>query len=450
MAINGLGAAAGIFPANENTDKTAEAIEEKKTELKKTDEKTTVEKDSSKTSEELKKEINELEYEKLYNYKQMQRLEAQIEEKKKKTKDNIKTAQELQEKAIEEHKEEADKAVENNLAAYVEANKEGGKGMTKEELEANISKSMPDSPNLAKALAKYVTASRELAEIDTCLRSINDLIIDTKVIENDLKIKNDAYTDALKNDKAKETTKCKDPIGFMKNGARYDFIVDDGYFDSTSDFLGADNQWASMEALDKDGDKVINASELKDAGIKMVKTENGQKKVVDVADEFGQDFKVDLTSYTQGGSYDGIDTTKDTDGDGTVDQQLLGTYTIHVGNEDIKGYNTLDDTYYLEQEYGLKSDSNQDGELSEELKIHDNFFKEYSETSKKLSEDVNKGLVDLGLAENTITGIKNHAKAEGEKEANIFIDKRKKEEAEDAKKEKDEKEEKKKDEKKKK
>jgi len=362
----------------------------------------------------------------------------------------MKEAKELQEKAIAEHEAEAEKAVDTCMAEYVSANKEGGKGMTKEELEANISKSMPDSPNLAKALSKFVTASREMAEVDSLLGSLNDLIIDTNVIEQDIKTKEAAKDQAVKAAEAAKAAQASssrscDPIGFMKDGARYDFIVDDGSFDSTSDFLGADNQWASMEALDKDGDKIINASELKEAGIKMVKTVNGEKKVVDVAEEFGEDFQVDLNSYKQGGSFDGIDSTKDTDGDGTVDQQLLGTYTIKIGNEDIKGYNTLDDVDYLSSEYNIKAGkqatakTGEAGEYSAELQEYNNFFKTKTEEAAKLGEDLDKGLAELGITEATIKNIKDHAKTEGAKDADAFMTKAKAEaeeeqKAEDAKK----------------
>ena len=353
----------------------------------------------------------------------MEKIEAQIKTEIEKIKTEMKEAKELQEQAIADHEEEADNAVETCMAEYVAANKEGGKGMTKEELEANISKSMPNSPNLAKALAKFVTASREMAEVDSLLGTLNNLVIDTKVIEADIKTKEAAKAEAVK--ASQETKKCSDPIGFVKNGARYDFIVDDGSFDSTSDFLGADTNWAAMEALDKDGDKVIDAAELKKAGIKMVKTENGEKKVVDIADEFGEDFKVDLTTYQQGGSFDGIDTTKDTDGDGTVDQQLLGTYTIHIGNEDVKGYNTLDDVDYLKTEYGLadaaKAADSKDEEMSAELKAYSNFFKEQSEAAANLAKELEEGIASTGITEAMISQIKDHAKKEGANDANIFM-----------------------------
>ena len=329
--------------------------------------------------------------------------------------------------------------------------------MTKEELEANLSKSMPDSPNLAKALAKYVTASRELAEVDSLLGTLNSLIVDTNTIEMDLANKNEALKKAEEAASSSQKS-CTDPIGFMKDGARYDFIVDDGSFDSTSDFLGADNQWASMEQLDSDGDKVIDAKELKDAGIKMVKTVNGKQQVVDVADEFGEDFKVDLTSYSQGGSFDGIDTAKDSDGDGTVDQQLLGTYTIKIGNENIKGYNTLDDTDYLAQEYSLTASGEFLGEggaissdsdipnsaeelrpqidstgFSEELKAHSNFFSEYTEISKELNKELEQGLGSFGLTQATLDSIRKLAESEAKNDADEFMEEATKEAEEEQK-----------------
>ncbi len=410
------------------------------------------ESNSGKTVKQLEDEIKKLQSEKGLNYKKMEKIEAQIKEQIEKVKEGMKEAKKLQEQAIADHEAEAENAVDNCMAEYIAANKDGGKGMSKDELKANISKAMPDSPNLAKALGEYLTASRELAEVDSLLGTLNNLVIDTNIIESDISTKESALADAKKAEAAAAAARSSssgscDPIGFMKDGARYDFIVDDRSFDSTSDFLGADNNWASMEALDKDGDRVINASELKEAGIKMVKTVNGQRQIVDVAKEFGEDFKVDLNSYKQGGSFDGIDTTKDTDGDGTVDQQLLGTYTIHIGDEDIQGYNTLDDTDYLMSEYGLKNSDKSTGkaaDYSAELKTHSNFFEQQSEISGKLSKELDEGYNSMGLTEATISQIKDQAKKEGQNDANIFmkeVEKQAKEEqkAEDAKKAEEEK-----------
>ncbi len=441
MMVDGVsitGPAAVSATDTSEIQKAAEEKDEELSTLEKSKEEAKIDTSSGKTSEDLKKEIKQLESEKSLNYKKMAKIEAEIKDLTDKVKENMLEAKELQEKAIEEHKEEADKVVEENIAAYVSANKEGGSGMTKEELQANISKAMPDSPNLAKALAAYVTASRELGEIDSLLDSLNGIILDTRGVELDLKNKTTEYEKTVQTEKAGESKKgCCDPIGFMKDGARYDFIIDDGSFDSTSDFLGADNNWASMEALDKDDDNVINASELKDAGIKMVKTVNGQKKVVDIADEFSEDFSIDLSTYQQGGSYDGI-SNADSDNDGIADQQLLGTYMIHIGDEDIKGYNTLDDDDYLTSEYGIAI-GEKGPDMSTGLKEHDNFFNEYSKISQKLDGELKDGLASLGLAEATIDTIRQHARVVADQDANIFMQKMKAEaeeeqKAEDAKK----------------
>ena len=398
---------------------------------------------STTSTEQLKEELAALQKEKEVDVQKMEKIEQQIQTLAKEAQENILEAAKKQEAAVEEHEQEAKKALNENIEAYIAANKEGGKGMTKDELQANIKKSMPDAPGLGTALAKLAAASSEIAQIDSLLGSLNSLILDVQGINLDISSKQAEYDSAVK---AAEAKKCCDPIGFTlgegKNQVRYDFIVDDGSFDTTSDFLGADNQWAEMEALDLDKNGTVTAQELSQGKIKAVKTTpDGKQEVVDIAKELGDDFTIDLSSYTQGGTHSSIDTAADFDKDGVIDQNLLGTFNVNVKGESVKGYNTLDDVDFLNKQYGVAIDTDQQTASSvtsdDELASHTNFFEEYTKKSQELTNQLNEGLTSLGISEENITAIKQEALNEGTKEANIFMQKleeeQKEQEAQEAK-----------------
>jgi len=425
-----------------------QAAEAKKaTTLAKTEEQATLNSSSGNTAE-IKAKIEQLEAKQKLNYEKMEKLEEEITKVKEDAEKNIIEAAKLQEKAVEKHEQEAQSALDKCLDEYIKANKEGGKGMTQAELSKNISKSMPDSPNIAQALAKYTLASKELGQIDGLLSDLNSVILDTNLIEVDLKDQSSALAkaeeaekkaaeEAAKASEATQTSnKCCDPIGFTAgNGdkTRYDFIVDDGNFDSSSDFLGADNQWAAMQALDGDKDGTVTSEELKAGNIKMVKTDaNGNQSVVDIAEEFGSDFSVNLNSYKEGGSHDAVDTKADFDNDGVQDQNLLGTFTLNINGQEVQGYNTLDDVDFLNKQYNLNGENAAAGaaegsEYSAELTPHFNFFTQAQKDVQELDAKIVDGLNQIGIAEDMIDEIKTATKKEGLNEANQFIEKLNKE-----------------------
>lgn len=373
----------------------------------------------------IQEEIDALEEEKDANYEKIEKIEAEIEVLTEKAKENIMKAAKAQEEKVQEHEEESQAAVEENINAYVEANKEGGKGMTREELQAGIKSSLSNVPEVGDALSAAIEANAQITEIDTKLGDLNSLIADTKEIESKIEAKTQQKDACKKAEEAEaETKKACDPIGFtMGEGAeqvQYDFIVDDGAFDSTSDFLGAEEQWAAMEKLDTDGDQVVSAAELEAGNIKAVKTDaDGNQQVVSLAEEFGEDFSINLASYQEGGSHAAIDTTTDTDNDGTVDQELLGTFSMNVNGQEIQGYNTLDDTDWLAENYGLSTETAteeaaklDESSYSMELKQHVNFFNTYTQKVEDLKEELKATWVTLGQTEATLEALNGKAAEE--------------------------------------
>lgn len=151
-----------------------------------------------------------------------------------------------------------------------------------------------------------------------------------------------------------------DPIGFEFDGETYDFIKvdEDGMFNSSNDFLGADNQWAAMEELDADGNGQVSADEMKKAGVQLVKhNKDGSNEIVEVDDKrFGSGMSIDLSTYNEGSK--GADSsllnkidTGDHDGDGTSNQSLLGNFKININGQEKSGYNTLDDNDFLDNKF---------------------------------------------------------------------------------------------------
>ena len=383
------------------------------------------------SSDEIKEEIEKLEEEKDENIEKMDKIEAQIESLAKSAEEHIMEAAKAQEATVKDHEEETQAVLDENIQAYINANKEGGEGMTRDELQDNIKNAMPNTPEIADAVAALTAASEEVNEIDSCLGELNKLITDTQLIEDEIEVKTTEYEAAVK---AEEEAKCCDPIGFTAtdaegNEAQYDFIVDDGSFDSTSDFLGASGQWNDMTALDTDGDNIVSAAELQAGNIKAVKTNaDGSQEIVDLAEEFGEDFSIDLSSYQQGGSHSAVDTSTDSDGDGAADQSMLGTFNINANGQTISGYNTLDDTDWLAENYGISADETSeetkglDASLfSADLQSHVNFFNTYTEKSEMLKEQINEGYENLGLSEEQMNGISEATKKEADEKAKNFF-----------------------------
>lgn len=387
---------------------------------------------SGASSEQIQAEIEELEAEKEENIEKMEKIEAEIENLAKSAEQHIMEAAKAQEETVQEHEEETQAVLDENIQAYINANKEGGEGMTRDELQENIKGAMPNTPQIADAVAALTAASEEVNEIDSCLGELNKLITDTQLIEDEIEMKTTEYEAAVE---AEEAAKCCDPIGFTAtdsegNEAQYDFIVDDGSFDSTNDFLGASGQWNDMTALDTDSDNIVSTAELQAGNIKAVKTNaDGSQEIVDLAEEFGEDFSIDLSSYQKGGSHSAVNTSTDSDGDGTADQTMLGTFNVNANGQTISGYNTLDDTDWLAENYGLSStdetattDKGLDAsQFSEDLQVHVNFFNTYTEKSELLKEQINDGYESLGLSEEQMNGISETTKKEANEKAQNFF-----------------------------
>lgn len=387
----------------------------------------------SETSEQIKEELDELKEERSENYEKMKKIEGEIEKLADQAKANITKAVAAQRAEIKEHEEETQATVQENIQAYIDANKEGGEGMTREQLQENIKGSLSDIPNIGDAVSAAIAANDELNKIDAHLVDLRALIQDTHSLEIQINAKEAEYESvkAAEEAAAEAAKNSCDPIGFTmgegENQAQYDFIIDDGAFDSTNDFLGAENQWTEMINLDTDGDNIVSTAELQAGNIKAVKTNaDGTQEIVDLASEFGEDFSIDLSSYTQGGSHSAVNTTSDHDNDGVMDQELLGTFNVNANGQTISGYNTLDDVEYLTENYNIAAGTETEDkaqDFSDALKIHAKFEKEYTELSEQLRGELREVFINFGQTDEVIEEFQTIETEKAGKEVEQFNDK---------------------------
>ena len=300
------------------------------------------------TSNLTSEEVEDLKDELDANKQRMEAVKEEIEKLSEEAAEIIADAVASQEAAVAEAKEESQKAIDEQLQAYIKANQEGGEGMTRDELKTNIAGALPDSPSLTKTLGQILDANEMLSDIDGLLGELKCLLTTSA----DLAEQIDGAGEA-----AQEGKKCCDPIGFVSNNVEYNFFTDkdgDGKLSQTNEFLGADNQWAEMQAADADGNGTVTAEELETAGIQLAGTDGSIISGAEAFTEaFGENFSIDLNSYAEGGSHSAVDTTADFDADGVMDQQLLGTFNVNVNGSDVQGYNTLDDVDWLSSNYGV-------------------------------------------------------------------------------------------------
>ena len=399
---------------------------------------------NSKTIEDLEAEIEELEGDREKNVKQMEALEIEIKKLADKAQDEVDKAIDLQKDIAEETKAQSKEVVKEQIAAYIAANKEEPGSMTRSQLNEGIANNIPDT-DFGKAVAALVEATGIMDEVDYCLDELDALIVDTANIDFKLEVAKADLSSAEEAAEAaaaaEEEANCPppetcDPIGFMaedENGemAQFDFIKDgdgDGEFNSTDDFLGAEDQWKEMLAADLDGNGSVTAAELDEVGIQVIKNKDGDSAKT-ITEQFGKDFSVDLTSYKRGGEYAGITDQKlDGNNNNVQDQELLGTFTVNTGKTDAEGnaitaegYNTLDDIEYLQSEYGVEAgeveQQSKDNIFASDVQHFADFADDMREESAEIRESIDTEYANLGFEKIELEEFQNTLKTESEASA---------------------------------
>jgi len=379
---------------------------------------------SGKSSAEIQAEIDALNEQREDKLEIMEQIEDQINELADSAKEKIAAAAAAREAKAEAYEENVKRAVKESVNEYVQANK-SGKGMTQEELQANVKGAVAEfAPDLSDVVANLFVANSEIAIIESLGASLKSMAGEVSQLETDIKVKTDECNAAKAAEAAAAARRC-DPIGFTdKAGNRFDFVVmDEDGFNTTSDFLGAQDFWKEMKDLDKDeegteGYGKVSIDELREAGIGL--TMNGSKDIMDadaIAAMFGEDFEIDLTSYNDTDPTHSAISEVDSDGNNILDQNLIGTFKINSNQGQLDGYNTLDDQEWLAEEYGLEADVENKGtvlnstgltettrmvdgeevQMSEELAEHYEFLEGFDQTVKDLRTSLQTEWDALGL-----------------------------------------------------
>ena len=227
-------------------------------------------------------------------------------------------------------------AVTQTVAAYLNGE------ITKDQLMATLGTKLAiTESDIASKLTALTEGENSLVDaINTKISQICDLATENAELGEVIKAAA-AEIDKAQAEAAASSSNCCDPIGFEQDGVSYDFIVDrdnDGKFDGENEFLGAENGFEEMKALDKDGNGVVEGEELN--GLQMVKTDKvkGTQSFV-TAKEAGVT-SIDLSSYN-------AKNIKQANGN-----TLAGNYNLNVNGKKVEGYQTLDQVDWLSANYG--------------------------------------------------------------------------------------------------
>lgn len=389
----------------------------------------------------IREEIEKLEEEKEENIEKMEKLEKEIEDLAKSAEENIMKAAAAQEAAVKEHEEETQAVLDEQLQAYINANKEGGEGMTRDELQANIKGAMPNTPEIGEAVAALTAASEQVSEIDSCLGELNKLISDTQLIEDEIEAKQGNYDTVMQ---AAEEAACNpqpcEPQGFQDNeGNQYDFFIDkdgNGDLSNETEFLGYEGglegqeaAWSEMTDLDTNLDGVVDAEELSAGGVMVYKTDaNGNQQAMTIEEAFGEDSDLAISTTQHDEAKEGVGPNNFNVGEGSENNELWGTFDVTLNGETLNGYQTNDDLEWLKDNYNFTDYAGADAEdaesaiqYSEDLQPHANFFDLYTEKSAELKEEIAGAYENIGVSQEQMESLNEIAKKEADENAKNFF-----------------------------
>ncbi len=422
------------------------------------------------TSAAIQDEIDKLEAQRLANLDSMETLKDQIEDLKDEIQESINAAIQEMEEIEEEQKKKAQEVVDEELQKFKNSNGE----MTQDEFNANVQSQLAAiNPSMGTVVAELLTANTKtslmsnlLGQLDAKIATDSQLCsqIDAKNVELDSAIAAEEAEKAAQEAQeqaAQSTTSSNscDPIGFQMEAdsdgdgtvgtVQFDFFYDsdgDGKINSMDDFVGAkadkagEDGWSEIENLDGVGgeaDGVITSDELSNAGMKvMVTDENGEQYAMSM-DEFEAQYgEIEINSQDVEAGEEGFASgvgPKNFDAD--AGNELLSSFNLSVGDEDLTGYQTKDTEDWLVNNYSDVMDLDSiaaegvdvsgvaageaagavDGAGSAEAAQYVEFAKEYRDNVlPKLEAQINEAYAELGLSQDAITAFKNMATAQAD------------------------------------
>lgn len=312
--------------------------------------------------------------------------------------DAIKESEEIQ----EDQKGEASRIVREELDKYATGNGE----ITYDDFQKNVSDKLDTlsgttNSRLSSVVLKMINAEGKMGVLRGYMDSFKFLVDSNKTLSDKVKEIQSAADQAGEGEAKDVSSRC-DPIGFTVNGVKYDFFVDkdaDGKLSNEKEFLGANNGWSEMAALDADGDGKVTVAEMGDMMIVTTDAEGNQvaKKASEV---LGENDTVDLNSYKA--------VNKDFENGNT----LLGTFSMTFNGQEVKdAYNTMDKISWLDENYEFSDKekginrfaqgNSQTDDILDYSKELDDFNAKYTELEGKMSEVWNKvGVTRADVYEN--------------------------------------------------
>jgi len=266
-----------------------------------------------------------------------------------------------------EHKEDSKKAVKTRLNEYSNSNG----SMSYDEFQAKLKGDLDSiagsaDSELAKVVSNMVNAERKMATLSGYLDQIKQLMTDNtdltaQIPEVQQEIDDITAEQEAENESATdEDSISTDPIGFTTDSnTRYDLFVDkDGNNDITNEqeFLGAEQGFKELQALDTDGDGSVTKAELASADIKIIQTNSdGTQEIKNAADVFADGDSIELKSY-EAKNYEMSN-----------GNQLLGTFDLTFKNKflDNAGYQTLDKLGWLDANYEFTEEKEGTGRFAD-------------------------------------------------------------------------------------
>lgn len=359
------------------------------------------------------------------NNTQIDKLQAEIDEIKAEIEEAVDAAIKESEEIAEEQKAAVSETVNKHLNEFASSNG----AMTYSDFQTALNSDLDaldasGESKLAGVVGQMLEAEGKMSQLTDLVGRIGNLLAenDDLVAENtELQNLNTDYAADLAAEQAKlaeqasncaedpDCSRC-DPIGFEKDGARYDFFTDtdgDGMLSNQNEFLGAEDGWAAMQALDTDGDGKVTRDEMAD--LKMVQTNaDGTQEIVNATDVFDTDDDfIDLSSY------------KEVNKDVNEDVRLLGNFSVNFDTDtanaqNIEGYNTLDSIDWLKDNYNFSDfetlhNTDVNGvEAAQNAYTTENFDRDFDSELAEMDELLTSGWNALGVNREDI---KENAKA---------------------------------------
>lgn len=385
--------------------------------------------------------------------KQAEDLKSKIEDISEDIKADIDELLKQQDEITEDEKARIKTVVDEQLEQF-KKDKANGKDVTIEDLRAGIEGAMNDgtfSSEMADLMSKFVLANTKIKSMDTLLNQLSSVNDELNTIDGDISglkedIAEQEAAEEAKKAEESEGKKCCDPIGYeAEDGTKYEFVIDEdgnGELSNFGEFLGADENFDEMKALDTDGKNGVTKDELEAANVKVLVTDKDGNQVMKSIDEAfdGKDVNIDTDNFKEAAEGE-----KAANG-----QTLLGNFDIKVGDDTHTGYSTLDSAEYLKDNYKFTDENPElaaapkgaDGEpinglddenaqvRSDKAAANDQFIETYQDTLRTYEGQMVEIEKIFGFDEDIVESVKNYAEETG-----VYVGKKVIKQVEDAAKE---------------